>query len=324
MDDAKQYLDKARIGIDQKDITVFISNITLAKDKSQSNDPIDNEVKYTYLKGLYHFNQFKKALDYIEECLPQLQDQARKNKVLIYKGLIQGKLGNFGQAIDIFEDLISEESEIKFMAINNLMWTYLYLFITESDQKYLARAIDLGEEHTEQPSSLSNNKYAKNLLDNLGTAYWYKGEYHQSLKWFNAALTYQNEDPKLLNNIAATYIQLNMFKKAEDYLHKAELMADKTDNLFEKGQTYMISADLYEQNQDYSMAVEYYQVALDNFTSAHAFIEANKCFDNIIRLTAMIDRETIGVFTKHYKDKMQFNFGKRLELKTDTSKEVRL
>ncbi|AZR73726.1 hypothetical protein BBF96_10220 [Anoxybacter fermentans] len=323
MENIEPYLEKAKQSLEEKDFKRFIENIVIAKHLTKSYTEYRPEVLYQYAIGLYKLGDYKGAYEEIEEAIV-VQEPEKKYNLIKIKGIILGKLGALEDAVQIFERLskLDEYPRIKIGAINNLAWVYVYLFKQKSDSEFLKKAIEKCNSLITQFNLFDDNDLRGKVLINLGTVYWYQKNFKESLDVFNEALKYVKDHPRLFNNLASVYVQLGETEKAYEFIDKAELIADRTKNYFEKAQSYVILAELSEYNEDYLRAIDYYQVALDHFISVQAPLEIYECFDNILRLQAKINRESIKLMKENFKNKVLNSLGEEIHLKLDFEKEV--
>ncbi|AZR72545.1 hypothetical protein BBF96_03585 [Anoxybacter fermentans] len=313
MENIEPYLEKAKQGLKEGNYRNFMENISIAKYLTKFHSKNKQEVFYLYIKGLYKLNDYKAAIQVLSEAFPMFEGET-KYDLLNLKGLILGRLGDYKDSIQIFEELakLDEYLSIKIKAINNLAWAYLYLFKVESDPSFLILAAKRCNEAIKKFDLFDDNILKKKILVNLGTAYWFQKKFDQALETFFEAQKFMQDDPKLFNNIASTFARLGNQEKAMEYLKKAELLADKMNNLFEKAQSYRILAELAEFNQDYMQAVDYYLVAYDLYTSIQAFRESLECQDEIDRLTYLIKQESREIMKESWRKKKTNGFDKEI------------
>ena len=142
-----------------------------------------------------------------------------------------------------------------------------------------------------------------------GTAYWYKEDYESTLDSFNKALDYIDNDPGLYNHLASTYARIGNEMKTEQDLHKAENLAERTNNTFEKAQSYRIRAEIAEDKENYIKAMDYYIVANDEYSRIQALVESHDCVEKIDGIMELIRRETGEVVRKNLILKQEESFG---------------
>lgn len=306
----KEHLDKAKQGLEKHDFPVFMENTAVAKYLCQDDQSNYKEVLEFFLRGLYKFNAYRRAYEVVDELLPMLEGE-EKYLYTNTKGVLKGQLGDYASAVDIF-DMVYEEVEspdLKIRAINNLAWTYIYLYKTKSEPVFLDKALEACNNGKDIIDQLNDPVSKKKLFTNLGTIKWYMEEYQEALESFRMALEHSPDDPGIYNNIASTYAQTGDWDKAEENLHQAELLADKTNNNLQKASTYRIRAEIAEMKEDFLRAVDYYVVAHDEFSKGQAMVESHECAEKADALMERVRRETGEVIRKNLLLRQERNFG---------------
>ncbi|AZR74696.1 hypothetical protein BBF96_15750 [Anoxybacter fermentans] len=317
------YLGMARKYIGTNDFVNFMKNISIAEYLSENDRESLEETLFLLAEGFYKFGKYKEAYEVVNRILTLVENEKTRYRLLRTKGMILGKMGNLDAAIKIFEKLL-ENCSSEGWSLNNLAWIYLYKYQLESDTEYLPKVIQYGLKAVESFDFITDPVLKKSILINLGNAYWYCENYEKALEFFLKALEFVKDDPdpKILNNIGVTYARMRKIDKAEKYLRKAELIAERKKDYFELGQANLIRARIYEWNyNDYMKAKEYFLIAFDKFVLANALLEAYKSLKNILRLNEKLNRESIDILCNRLKTNLIENLGEeetlRLERRED-------
>lgn len=303
-------LAEAKMYLERNDLVSFMKAVGIAE-YIHANDP--HALLATLMltiEGLHTFHRYKEAYEVVEKALTIVEDQDQRYVLLRRKGILLGKQGRLDEAIHIFQKLLEENANL-IWTLNNLTWLYLYKFQMASTTKgFLHKALDYCQQAVKLFSPDDPPELNKSVLVNLGNVYWHLEEYPNALQVFQDARIYVKDDPKVLNNIAATYVQLRLLEEAEHCLDEAEQLAEAAQNHFEVGQSNLIHARIHEWIlNDYMGAKEHFLIAFDKFNLANAMFEACKCFDNIIRLGDLLHRESIDTLSKRLQEAFPYRFG---------------
>lgn len=312
------YLAKAKIALAEKDLVSFLTNIGAAEHIHQNEPEALLSALMTMIEGLYEFNRYKEAADVVERALTVTKESGQKHTLLQQKGILLGKLGKLDEAIDTFAELL-EGGLSPIWGYNHLAWTYLYKYrLDPAKQEYLHKALNFCQQAVKLFSPADPPELLKSVLVNLGNVYWHLEEYHDALQVFQDARVYAEKDPKILNNIAATYVQLRILEEAERYLDEAEQLAEATHNHFEAAQANLIHARIHEWLlKDYMGAKEHFLIAFDKFNLVNATLEACKCFDNIMRLGELLQHESMAILSQRFQGPMIHQFGQEETLQLE-------
>ena len=307
------YLNNAKNSLTAKNLVNFVSNIAVAKYLAKDNDELLGEVLFEEAGGLYKLQEYANAHEVICQALAnQFVTGEKRTELLRKKGIVLGKLGSYKEALSIFQELSQNElPRVRILGLINLAWIYVYLYQRSGEQRYLTKARVNCEEAISIFQVYTDPVLEKEVLVNLGNAYWYAGDPENALKTFLDAHRLGEEDPKILNNIAAAYVSLGDGHKAREYLRKAELLAEDTKNYFELAQSNLIHGRMAEKLlEDYMQAKDAYLVAFDCFIQSNALPESCKCLDSILQLNQRINSESMDLLARHLKSQISGNFGK--------------
>lgn len=316
------YLAQARTYLAEKDLVKFLQAVGVAEYIYQDEPQVLLATLMLTVEGLYEFNRYKEAFDVVTRALDLVEDHDQKYMLLRRKGILLGKLGKLDDAIAVFEEFL-EGSVSPIWGINNLAWTYLYKHqLDPAEKTYLHQALDYCQQAIKLFSPNDPPELNKSVLVNLGNVYWHLEEYQNALQVFQDARFYVKDDPKVLNNIAATFVQLRQLEEAERYLDEAEHLAEASQNHFEAGESNLIHARIHEWIlNDYMGAKDHFLIAFDKFNLANAIFEACKCFDNIIRLGDLLYRDSIDTLSQQLTGTFIHHFGKDNTIQLERRKE---
>ncbi|MCK4664270.1 MAG: tetratricopeptide repeat protein [Bacteroidales bacterium] len=149
---------------------------------------------------------------------------------------------------------------VKINILNNLCVEYL----TVSPSKSLEYAFQALELLKEIPSP----KHKSKILNNIGRAYAYSGNYEKSLEYFKESLSIDIElDNKKgistsLGNIGATYSYIGKYAEAVNYYQKALSINEEINNKSGESSCYNNIGVMYFFWEKYEEALDYYQKSL--------------------------------------------------------------
>lgn len=293
------YLDKARDSREKKDLMSFAGHIAiakyLAKDTATLRTILEEEVK-----GLYSLYQYPKVLSLVDEAIELMDDAIVRLNLVRIKGLSLARTGEYQAAIEIFQQLAEEEDrKVQIWGYGNLGLVYLLI----AKFKLAREQLGLAEEYCLKGLELSkefDQKLYTECLRNLGNVYWYNNQFSKALKTFLEVQKHNcGDDPKNLNNIAATYVSLRDINLAEKYVDMAEMLAERERDLFEIAQSNLIRGRIEEEvSEDFIKAKDFYLVAFDYYIEAHALQDALKTYSRIVRVDQKINEESVHVLVQ--------------------------
>ena len=96
------------------------------------------------------------------------------------------------------------------------------------------------------------------LLNELASAYYYKGEYPQALEYLKKSITIEPENSQAFLTMGEVYLKMKNVAEAESVINKALTIYPRLEN------GYYTLAQVMEAKRDLNGAVEYYKKELDN------------------------------------------------------------
>ncbi len=125
---SENFVEEAKNMLEKKDLAGFMENIGSGKVLANNNKDLLAQITFLKVKGLYSFNQHKKALESISEAL--LYNTGEEAfRLEHYEGIISGYLGKFDKAISIFKSIIDKTKNIELLVKSylSIAWVYLTL-----------------------------------------------------------------------------------------------------------------------------------------------------------------------------------------------------
>lgn len=298
------YREKAMYGKEQRDFFEFARNIALAEDKARGNAQMLKEIYLEEVNGLFHFYEYQKGIEVVEEALKMVEDGDEIERELLFKkgkGLVY--LGKWSEAREIFEHTYNVGSKkLQLWSLISLMWVLGYMFDKSRDKGLLEQARQYGLKALELCED-EDVAFKARASRNLGMIYWYMKDYEKALgMFFEANAIFEGQNPNVLNNVAATYVSVENVDLAQDFVNKAERLAEEQKNAFELAKSYFIRGKIEEELvNDYIHAKDYYLIAYDSFIDANAYQEAFKMMRRISDLDKKLDEESIAIFSRKMK-----------------------
>jgi serine phosphatase RsbU (regulator of sigma subunit) len=166
--------------------------------------------------------------------------------------------------LGIVQSLIINDSIAKVLGRN---WEYDMLVQFEKkaileNYKTCLASFKKSEKYSEE---VGNKAGLAKALQNIGLIYNYSGYFEDALYYNKRALLLnqelQNESDQIANLIAvgSSYSKLRNFKTAEDYLNKAEILAQRLNLTEPLKQVHNYKSDLYEQSGEYKLSLLEYK-----------------------------------------------------------------
>lgn len=284
---AKEYFETAKVYLEKKDLVGFIENIGCAKLLAQTDMILYAKIVYYKAIGLYLLREYEKSLEAIDEAL-EWNDGIEKIRLLKFKGLVFGYRGQFEEAIRLFRDLVNQSEEEKLQAeiLINLAWAYLSFYRVNEDQGLLTEALHYLDRVYQVFHTLDNIK-RKRILTNYSDYYFLNKDYIKAIEMQEEAIAFCNEDdlPKVYNNLAELHLMYEELSLVDEYLHKAEVIANKFGNYFEIGQASFIKGLAQAQDEELLKAKDSFYLALAYFSKAQAYPLAFNCFTKILEIS---------------------------------------
>lgn len=108
-----------------------------------------------------------------------------------------------------------------------LAWVSLIVLLTSHSTKTYLRNWDWESEYSIFMSGLRVNQRNAKLFNNVGHALESQGEFTEALKYFQTAVSVQQDDVGAHINVGRTYNHLKMFKEAEEAYLRAKSLLPK-------------------------------------------------------------------------------------------------
>ncbi len=271
--------------------------MSIAKYLSKDNPDLLQKVLLTTIEDLYRIRKYQELIEAIEETTELIEDKEIQLDLNHKKGVSLVQLGKFSAAIQIFESLLNEEfTKAKIKGLGSLAWVHILLHQTNTSSN-LTRA----ERYCQEALLLSQNYdqtlYVKVLI-NFGNICFYKGNYQKASTLFLEANSLSNDNPTILNNLAATYVSLREKQLAETYLEKAESLAQEQQNQIELAESNFIRGRIFEEiHEDYTQAKDFYLVAYDFFIEANSPHDGCMVMNILGQLHQKIINESLSILS---------------------------
>jgi predicted O-linked N-acetylglucosamine transferase (SPINDLY family) len=198
------------------------------------------------------------------------------------KGVIFSALGNYEDAIQVFEAILVVDpgnKTVHFYKGNCLFSLNLY---REAIRSY-ELVLDIDQNHF-------------NCLLNKGDTHFVLGEFNAALACFNDALKINSKDANLLNNIAATLHELRQHKAAcQQFKSLLEIEPNHANAWANMGNTLVEMGDLHEAIKAYDSAIK----INPNFAGAY-FNKANVLFQLKLFQDALINYQKASAIDENY------------------------
>ena len=196
------YLDRANLFLEKKEVHSFMENIGSAMALAQNNKKDLANTTLLKSKGLIIFNQHKMALKSIAEALKYNESFVEKFRLLKYQGIAWGYLGHLHKAKNQFLQLEKDMQEPTLLieVYNNLVWIYLSLYQSEAKKEDYLHATKKYLDSTKDNFFLLTD-YQKQIY------YTNSGQYYSLLKEFDKAISnLEKLFPILMNIICQKFI----------------------------------------------------------------------------------------------------------------------
>lgn len=281
--------EEAKKLLEQKDLIGFIEKISNAI--LLSHDDKEMLAKSTFLKakGLVDFNQYKKALESIDEAI-NYNEGIELLKLKKELGKVQVYLGELSGAIEIFEELLTKTDDIFFLIgiYINITWVSLISYKKELNKNMLNKAkkyLDFANQHFD----LLSNSIKTRILNNYGVYYFYREEYNKAIEIFEDCIKYSDEKflPYLYTNLAEMFLKIeeeSISKKAKEYLHLAEVLGTKYKKNIALGYTFYTKAMFELREDQFFRALDTLSLSVEYFKEAEAYMLISDSVSKIIEL----------------------------------------
>lgn len=239
-------LDKARVFLENAAELAVINNdfkSALNYLEKLLNVMDKHEIKNLVLAGDCHFRlgNFKDAINFYDRAISNTNNLQGKNEyfteLLIKKADVYANLGDFNEARKMINDVrnqINPSDKISMFHINRILgYIYKREFQLEEAEKYYLIAFEISK-------AFENERYNALINKELGTIYYYKGDFKTASEYFKKALIIY-EKLKDYDGLARCYNNLglieinNNFENVMSMYNKALNYADIS------GNTYLIT-----------------------------------------------------------------------------------
>lgn len=298
-----KFYNTANNMLEKKDLIEFITNISKAELLSARDQEMYSKTLFLKAKGLFYFNQHKKALEAIKSALEYNSNEDMLN-LRIYEGIIHGYLGEFDKAIDIFKTIITQTEDKLILAKSylNITWVYLGFDYNKLDDKKLNESkkyLDLVNEYFEALS----NKMKLRLLTNYSVYYYFKEEFKKAIELLEACIKYCQEQDlsDVYNNLAELHIKSDILETAKEYLEKAEILGSKYSKNISLGHTFKYKAEVELLEDQLFTALDTLYLAFEHFKNAEATTLACDCLMEINKLMNDYKNNSLKALTNSLK-----------------------
>lgn len=165
----------------------------------------DIECKYKYALALYNLKQFDKAIDVLNNIVPDNLQTDYKEKVYELTGKIYYEQKNMDKAKEVFKKLEENNAE-NAESLN-------YIGLNKLDELKLDEAIEYFKSASEKDSK--NPQY----YFNMGQAYYLKGWFDEAKKSFNTAICLNPMDESYHYSLAYLLYRSGDYENAEAHLN---------------------------------------------------------------------------------------------------------
>lgn len=287
---AKNLYEEAKSALDRQDFVEFISKISNAE--FVADEELLPEISFLKVQGLYKFNQHKKALEYLPKA-EQYNSKLNGLRLLSYKGIILGHLGNVEESKKVLKQLVNEaasDTELLVKACLSLAWVYLTVEKNNLNEIKLAEVkeyLDLAKVHfDEMPDQIKWR-----ICNNFSVYYYFKDDHESAIDNLKEALQYcgEKDSPDVYINLAELYLESDDAGVAQcvhEYLHKAEVVATKYKNIVALGYAFYTKAMVELREDEVFTALDTLYLAFEYFRNAEA--HANAC-DCLIKINQIMD-----------------------------------
>ncbi|MCK4257858.1 MAG: hypothetical protein KAX49_02710 [Halanaerobiales bacterium] len=303
----KKHYEEAKNMLKKKDLTGFMENIGIAKGLSNNDKVLLAEITFLKVKGLYELNQYKKVIESVPEAL-EYNEGAEAFRIKKLSGISKGYLGEVEQAVEIFEELLTETEDTSLLVriYINIAWVYLTVDKSKECLEETKKYLGLANEHFETLPNILKRK----IYNNYGVYYFYKEEYEKAIEIINDSFKYSEEKdlPKLYNNLAEIHLKLDKGGAVEvvkEYTEKAEIIATEYDDKLEIGKAFYVKAMAELEDDELFTSLDTLYLSFEYFKEAGAYSYA---FDCLVKIN-----ELMSNYKVEYLKTMKESMHKKLE-----------
>lgn len=190
-------------------------------DKNIHDNPIKFSLFYNIAAYYKKTNNYTLALEWLEKSI-SLDDveKSKVNHAILLKANILTCMGNYTEALNIYEYLLEHDTKFIHIIYNNMAYAYDKLKDQEKSIEYLNQSINMQIENNEATITLS--------LLNLGEIYNEKNKYMESIIFYQYALDscIKNKQPEYIYTCCNTLLNLYKLVNKSDrfYQHVISLI----------------------------------------------------------------------------------------------------
>lgn len=305
-----KFFEEAKKMLEEKDFVEFVSNISIAVETSRKDKEMLAKSTFLKAKGFIVFNQYTKALGYIEEAL-KYNTGAEAFELKKHRGVAKGFLGSPDEALTIFKELTAETDDINLLVgvYINIAWVHLTLKNNKPGERNLEEAkqyLDLANEHFD---CLSNTRKWK-VRDHYSVYYYYKKEYDKAIEILEDSIKYCEEQylADVYSNLAEFYLKSDpdgISIIAKEYLEKAEVLATAYNNNLVLGYIFYTEAMIELRDDQLFTALDILYVSFEYFKKAEATVKACDCLMKINELMDEYKHSNLKSFRENLKGKLK-------------------
>lgn len=225
-----------------------------------------SEQQYANIKhtlGLNHirFNNYDKAINYIQEALLYYEREGIKDEiaralkdigaVYYYLGNENNALDNYQKALLIYRELNDSDGIAR--SYNNIGMIFRDKGNNKLALEYMNRSLDIKREQ--------DNTYGiANTLGNIGDAYVRSGQYEKAIEYFNEALeiwinlNYMHGVTEVYNYLGDVYIKMGRYEKAIENLLTGQEISLKNNFKQRLLVNYQLLSEAYFETNKYKEA----------------------------------------------------------------------
>lgn len=239
-----------------------IFNSLLNEFQSELTEEQDANIKHAL--GLNHikFNNYDKAINFIQEALQYYEQQNEKDEIAralkdiggiyYYLGNENSALDNFQKSLLLYRELNDSDGIAK--SYNNIGLIFRDKGNTTLALEYLYRSLKIKKNQ--------NNPYGiANTLGNIGEAYVLANQYDKALEYYYEALKmwieldYLHGVTEVYNYLGNVYIKKGEFEKAIENLLKGQEISLKNNFKQRLLVNYQLLSEAYFQTEEYKNAI---------------------------------------------------------------------
>lgn len=305
----EKYYEDARKMLEKKDLAGFMESIGSAKVLAGADKNLLAKVTFLKVKGLYSFNQYKKALEGIPEAL-KYNSGEEVSQLEYYKGIIFGYRGEFVKAVSIFKNLLGKTKDIhlKVKIYLSISWVYITL-----DKSNLKEKLEDAKKYIDSANGYFDilpDKLKRKICNNYSVYFFYKEEYEKAIEILKKSIEY-SEEKDLANiyyNLAEIYLSAYENEDlilAKEYLKKAELIGMEFNDNLSLGNTFFAKATIELREDQFFSALDTLYLSFEYFKNAEAYSYAFDCLVKINELMSEYKIDSLNSIKESFKNKLK-------------------